>query len=381
VGIAQEQHPDRCRLFMQWKQMGWPVMFDALNLHGVSAVPITYLIDEEGVVRAVNPKPAEVEAFLEGRAPRPGARPHLVAAPGIRDAPTGAAADTAAAWRARGDAVFLWGGDDRLGESIAAYTRALDLDPADGPTEFRLGVALRRRHDSRSRETGDFQGAARHWAAALDRDPDQYVWRRRIQQFGPRLDKPYPFYDWVDEARAAIRTRGETPSPLVAEPAGSEIAAPADRFAPEPGAARDPDPHGRVRRDDERLVHVESAVVPPAVGPGGVVRAHLLFRTDAGQSAHWNNEGEPLRVWLDPPAGWSAERRETRAPQPRTAVSTEPREVQVELQAPPEAGAGPVPIPGYALYYVCREADGVCFYRRQDFQVSVDVSPAPGAPR
>ena len=32
VGILQEQHPDRCALFMQWKQMDWPVWLDALNL-------------------------------------------------------------------------------------------------------------------------------------------------------------------------------------------------------------------------------------------------------------------------------------------------------------------------------------------------------------
>jgi hypothetical protein len=37
VGIIQEQHPDRCRLFMQWKQMDWPILVDALNLYGVSA--------------------------------------------------------------------------------------------------------------------------------------------------------------------------------------------------------------------------------------------------------------------------------------------------------------------------------------------------------
>ena len=46
VGLIQEQHPDRCRLFMQWKGMDWPILVDALNLYGVDAVPITYAIDE-----------------------------------------------------------------------------------------------------------------------------------------------------------------------------------------------------------------------------------------------------------------------------------------------------------------------------------------------
>ena len=56
AGIVQEQHGDRAALFMQWKQMDWPVMVDSLNLLGVRAVPLTYLIDGQGVIRAVNPK-------------------------------------------------------------------------------------------------------------------------------------------------------------------------------------------------------------------------------------------------------------------------------------------------------------------------------------
>ena len=35
VGIIQEQHPDRARLFMQWKRMGWPILVDSYNLLGV----------------------------------------------------------------------------------------------------------------------------------------------------------------------------------------------------------------------------------------------------------------------------------------------------------------------------------------------------------
>jgi len=374
VGIIQEQHPDRCRLFMQWKGMDWPILVDALNLYGVSAVPITYAIDEAGIVRAVNPKPDELEAFLERSAPSSIAAPPPVAAPDPGRLRPGEGADDPAAWRAYGDALFLWGGDGRLGEAVAAYERALRLAPGDGPIEFRLGVALRRRHDSAAREPGDFQAAARHWAKALESDPNQYIWRRRIQQFGPRLDKPYPFYDWVEEARAAIRARGEEPVALVAEPTGSEIAAPAGGFAPAEEGAREPDPRGRVRRDPGHLIRIDAAVVPPAVGPGGVTRVHLLLRPSAERDGHWNNEAEPLRVWLDPPPGWSVDRREARAPQPPAPVSTEPREVQFELKAPPALEGQAVELPGYALYYVCEEADGVCLFRRQDFVVPVGVT-------
>ena len=46
VGIILEQHPDRTRLFMQWKGMDWPILIDSFNLLESSAVPITLFIDE-----------------------------------------------------------------------------------------------------------------------------------------------------------------------------------------------------------------------------------------------------------------------------------------------------------------------------------------------
>jgi len=189
------------------------------------------------------------DTFLERPAPPSTAPPPSAVPPELGRLRADTGAETPAAWRVYGDALFLWGGDGCLGEAIAAYERALRLAPGDGSTEFRLGVAFRHRHDSARREPGDFQAAALHWAAALESDPNQYIWRRRIQvsvrrdhQFGPRLDKPYPFYDWVEEARAAIRARGEEPVALVAEPTGSEIAAPAEGFAPAEEGSREPDP-------------------------------------------------------------------------------------------------------------------------------------------
>ena len=59
-----------------------------------------------------------------------------------------------------------------------------------------------------------FQRAIDAWGQALAIDPNHYIWRRRIQQYGPRLIKPYPFYDWVEQAAREIRARGETPVEL-----------------------------------------------------------------------------------------------------------------------------------------------------------------------
>ena len=80
------------------------------------------------------------------------------------------------------------------------HSKRPSVDPKNAPVQFRLGVCYRRRYESQQRQPGDFQAAIDSWSRALDLDPNQYIWRRRIQQYGPRLDKPYAFYDWVNEA-------------------------------------------------------------------------------------------------------------------------------------------------------------------------------------
>ena len=85
-----------------------------------------------------------------------------------------------------------------------------------------------------------------HWGKALDIDPNQYIWRRRIQQYGPRLDKPYSFYDWVREARREIMARGETPAQLLLEPGGAEFAYPSESFERTKTVQEEPDPRGRI---------------------------------------------------------------------------------------------------------------------------------------
>ena len=145
----------------------------------------------------------------------------------------------------------LWGGEKRVNAAIDAYTRAAQLDPKDAPTLFRLGVCYRRRYETRQRQAGDFQAAIDHWSRALDLDPNQYIWRRRIQQYGPRLDKPYAFYDWVNEAEKEIVARGERPIPLKVRPGAVEMAHPVRTFPANAPEARSPDPEGKVRRDQQ----------------------------------------------------------------------------------------------------------------------------------
>ncbi len=357
LGIIEEQHPARTRLFMQWKEMDWPVLVDSLNLLGVSAVPITLLIDEQGIIRYVRPDQNEFQTFLETDYPKP-KRPRETASASFSP-------------KLPADKLFLEGDPERLGEIIELYERALAESPEDGAIQFRLGVSYRKRYDSSERQPQDFSRAVSHWRRALEIDPNQYIWRRRIQQYGPRLDKPYSFYDWIHEARREVRARGEIPVELAVEPGGAEFAHPAKEFDIVQETVSEPDPRGRIHRDHEELIKLDKVVVPDTSAEAASTRVHLIFNPDLGQKAHWNNEVDDMVVWVNPPAGWEVDQQLLTVQNPPQPVSQEERRVEFEIRGP--AGASAV-VPAYVLYYVCEDVDGTCLYRRQDIQIRIDQS-------
>jgi hypothetical protein len=367
-----EQHADRAALFMQWKQLDWPLLLEPFNLLGFTAVPRTFLLDEHGVVRMVHPKLDEMEVVEREFINRAFERP---AEPGetvdLRGALEGVEPGETRGWRERAMALALWGSADRLDEAVAAAERSIELEATDRG-HFVAGVIRRMRFDSALRQAGDFARATEHWAAALEIGPNNYIWRRRLQQYGPRLDKPYPFFDWVPEARAAIVARGEEPVPLAVEPGGAEYATPSSELWA-PAVASEPDAGGRIDRDEEGLVAIETAAVPPAAIPGDPVRVHVALRPNASIGAHWNNEMGPTQLWVDAPEGWEVEQRLIEVELPPDEVSDEPRTFEFELRAPADARSGAARVRGYALYFACEDQTGVCMYRRQDFELSLPV--------
>ncbi|MHB8522076.1 MAG: tetratricopeptide repeat protein [Limisphaerales bacterium] len=378
AGIIEEQHPDRARLFMQWKQMKWPILVDSFDLLDVDSVPITLAIDEYGIIRKVGIPLKDAARFATEfvwetydppavGAEQPAGRPDLLK---LRER---TAANTMSAWRDWADAIALWESPERLGDAISGYQKAIGLAPQDGRTHFRLGVAYRKRFDSEARRESDFQLAVDEWKQALDLDPNQYIWRRRIQQYGPRLDKPYSFYDWVATARKEVRARGETPVALAVEPSGAEFAAPAKSFEAPRRAPQEPDPEGRILRDKGEFIRIEATAVPPIIKSGAAARFHLAFRPNSKNKTHWNNEVAGLVLWLNPPPGWVVESRAISLQNPPGATSQEIRGIEFEVKSPTEAKAGVVTIPGYALYYVCEDVNGTCLYRRQDVSLRVTV--------
>ena len=344
-------------------------MVDPLNLLGVAVVPITLLIDEQGIIRYKG-DPDDLEDFLALRVTGKLDEPTVAVRPALGDP---AAASSSAADRRSADELVLWGAPERLDQAIDAYRRVLTVEPQHGPTHFRLGVAYRQRYDSSRRQPGDFHRAVESWGRALELDPNQYIWRRRIQQYGPRLTKPYPFYDWVETARRDIIARGETPVALPVEPQGAEIASPSKGFAAEQQSPTAPDPAGKIRRDKKGYVEVEVTVVPARLEPGATGRIHAVFRPNAEIQAHWNNEVDGLTLWVDPPPGWQVDRQHLSLPNPPQPVSEEERRLELEIQSP-EGASGAVTLPAYALYYVCEDVKGSCLYRRQDVSLQVEIA-------
>lgn len=370
LGVIQEQHADRCRLFSQWQGFDWTILHDPINLLAARAVPMFVAIDEAGVVIDSNLKTSELAAFL--------ARPPNQATPSTPTVRFATSYDgrpvtsrQAGDWIDAGDHYLLWGDDSELSAAIECYEKAAQIQPDSGAAHFRLGVALRTRYDSGRGDPDDFQAAINAWGRALDIDPNQYIYRRRIQQYGPRLTKPYPFYDWVVRARSELSSQGQQPVKLISEPVGAEIAEPATDVQPAIGAYESPDPRGRIDQDLEKLVSLSVTVVPGTIAKGEAVRVHLELRPQG--SAHWNNEAEPLTIWIDVPDGCSVEKPLLLARQPEQPESSEIRSLDFEFKTAKDTSLDT--IRGYALYYVCEDQRGQCLYRRQNFEIPVRFRP------
>jgi len=371
VGIVLEQHPDRARLFMQWKQMDWPVLVDALNILELRAVPVTILIDEAGIVRSTDPRASDLEVFLSSDLPDRGRPASVAIPPDIQDLKHRSENGDAEVLRAAADSLFLWGTGIDLDTAIDNYHRAINMEPGNGTTHFHLGVTYRKRHESDRRREGDFAQAVEHWSRALEIDPNQYIWRRRIQQFGPRQDKPYPFYDWVETARTEIAARGEMPHSLPVEPVGAEIAHPAGTLDSGSTTCTEPDPESRIERDPGKLIRIEIVTIPSTDPKSASARIHLIMTPITEAGGHWNNEVGPTEVWIHPPSGWEVDRSLLTAPGVKEPVSDETRLVEFEIG--PKAGHDrtDITIQGYALYYVCESSSGVCLFRRQDIAITM----------
>lgn len=373
VGVVQEQHPDRARLFAQWKGITGPLLSDPVNYLHAKAVPVFVAVDENGYVRDTKPDlKTFVDDFVKKEFPGEPAfiTPNTDEPPNTRvTRRMSEEARNAAALVSHGEALVLAGELAQVEEAIEVYGKAIEDDAKNAMAYFGLGVAYRMRYDSEKRLAPDFQASIDAWAKALSLAPNNYIYRRRLQQYGPALDRPYAFYDWVATARKEIKARGEEPLPLVSEPIGTELGGKAAASAG--GKHPQGDPKGKVTRDKKHLIALETAVVRSTESSQkGESEVHLTLRPSIALGAHWNNESEPLRVWLKAPKGVKVAPVFLEWPNAEAATSDEIRTLSFAVTRD-EKSRKAVTIRGYALYNACEGAEGKCVFRRQDFQIKI----------
>lgn len=382
LGLVQEQHPERAQLYAQWRELDWPILWDPFNTTGALAVPNAYLIDEHGVLQGNRLNEESLAAFMAAAFDAPDEAapisPHAELLYQFQQVYQSEdvlnSVEQLVYWQALAD--VMWQQDDKVVSGLGHLHQYLEDSEPAAIDYFRLGVLFRMRHDSQHRQPGDFQAAIDAWERALELDPNQYIWRRRIQQYGPMSDKPYPFYDWVATAQREIRERGETPVAIPQALTQAELGTEGSALVPgDGGEPANPDPDERITADATGIVTVTSATTPDTQTPGSR-RVLIEFNTSA--AGHWNNEAEPLTVWIDAgalPDGWSVESPllvHAMGDNP-AATSDEPRIIDFGLTHPADA-TGTFTFRGYALYNVCEAGDlGQCLYRRQGFEVVVEL--------
>ena len=213
-------------------------------------------------------------------------------------------------------------------------------------------------------------------------NPSQYIWRRRIQQWGPRLDKPYSFYDWVDRAVDEITARGERPVTVRVPLTGSERAnkqAPVEASAP----LGEPDPEAKIPLDEEAWLEVNAAVAVHSgdVGRGAgraaaAARVHVSLAPNTSKDVHWTNDAGASIVWIETPKGWRTPTQHLTLGAPGTETSKEVRRLDFGVIPDDRSQAPEGTLRGYVLSYLCSGENGECRYLRTDFEVDL---PAAGS--
>ncbi len=363
IGLTQEQHPDRCVLFAQWQRLDWPILWDPFNLTDSEVVPLAIGIDEHGIVRKVGLSLRDLDEFLATSFPREEVPPEL-----------DEEVEPARPSKALSSLLTQNGptAPDTFASAVAALEQEAQAEGAPPSATFCYGVALRMRYDSPQRKADDFQESLNAWNAALRRRPSQYIWRRRIQQWGPALDKPYPFYGWIEQANREVSERGETPHPIRVALTSSELSG--RQVSESTSEAREhPDPQRAIPRAKADWVSIESAVAPntspPGQGEPETVQVHLVLRPALDRGLHWGNDAGPTEIWIEDADRWGLARPDFVLARPRNSeLSQEARTLDFMASKTSSEGAQ---LRGTAFFFACGDKDDECRFLAQDFVVSL----------
>lgn len=357
---------------MQWKKMHWPLFVDSFNLLEVKAVPITILVDASGSIFKTSPYRKDFQSMLNKASQSTGPHGQLA----NKDYWT-------TKLTKRTSAIY-----SHLGENpdYAALIQTFEkLRQSESQIrsehlEFMTGVAFKLRSETSKRQLTDFSESIAHWETALRLDPNQYIWRRRIQQYGPLLEKPYPFYDWVDTAIQKINDRGENPINGNFVLTESEKARPSKDqklIKSKAGNRAAPDPLNRLQKGNGRYASVKVATIPSHPSPGQSFRAFVHLELSQPNFVQWNNEGALSQLYVAPSILNENPIHQFWENAPDNEYSIEQRVFDFELKCPKDLSQlndKNAPL-GYIVVNVCDKFTGVCFACRIDFS----ISPGPAS--
>lgn len=373
LGVAVEQHPDRARLFAQWKKLNGAMMQDPVNYMRLEKLPLIVGIDENGYVRVVDPDLKTVrKRFLARKYP---GEPALI--PENTEEPPNTLvtrryareAESPGFYIEHGDAVAIAGLSPVFAEAIEAYGKAIASDRRLADAYFGLGVVHRMRFESEHREPGDFQAAVDVWARAAKLAPTNEIYQRRIQSYAPPMESPYPLFDWVATARKEIAATGDTPVALSVEPMGAELGDASGRRGDAPPTPSDKD-DGSAHEDKARRVQIEQTIVESLEKDRSHIRqVHLSFVLDPDRSARWGQESKPLRVWLRKPAGAEVSQRYFECAGSSAADDDLPRTICFTVSLA-EGARKNVTIRGHAIYQLV-DGGEASEPLRQDFEIKL----------
>lgn len=373
VGIVEEQHPDRARLFAQWKGITGPLLQDPVNYVHVSELPVVVAVDENGIVRArdcdletvekkfIKRKYSGKPAFIPPNTEEP---PNTRVTRRLADEARGASACVE-----HGEALLLAGEPAQVEEAIKVYAQALEYDKENARAEFGLGTAYLMQFEGEKRQAGDFQRAIDAWTRAVSLAPGNHVFRARLQQYGPKVAKQPAPYGWIEAARKDIRTRGDVPIALAVEPNGAETGR---KMSPSDDDKRPAgDPKGKVARDKKGLISIEETVVRSTEkSHDRIHEIHLIFRPSVESGGQWGGESEALRVWVKGSKSVKVSPEVLEWSKTKEAANSDVRTLNFTATREGKSRK-PVTIKGYALCHVREGQEGKSQFLRQDFQIKI----------
>lgn len=370
LGVDHEQHADRARLFAQWRGLAGPILHDPLNLSLVSELPTVVAIDEEGVIRAIQPSIDAIEkSFIKKpwKKKKPMSKPEEAELPDPRvTRRTAEEAREPSASRAHADALVLSGLPPQIDEAIKVYRDVIVIDPKDAWSLFRLGVAYRIRYEREERQPGDFQAAVDAWAQAVRFAPTNAIFRQRFRQYGPSIEGSGAAYDWIPAARQDLARRGQKPMELEIEPLAMEMAA-----APARGARISTPKKGKHPTDKDGQVSIETTVVRSADRKhANMAEVHVTLRPNGVQ---WEDGEAPIRIWLENSKSARPARPYLEFPKTGSKSGSEARTLSFSVELTSKSKTPHGTLKGDAVY--CFRSGDESKTARQEFKVSIGGKP------